>query len=170
MKKLAYPIIVIFLLAIAALAIYTQSGLLLLIPVAVIVCFFLFGRCKSHPEATDLSEQQTLKDLIATYGEPDEIIVTDATRGSEAEGALLVYDKGGKQDKGFFVYENHVIDKESITDITFNNSCGTAFHLPDDFQVVISTNDERQPKIHIRAGNDISIVQEIILQMKSCLE
>ena len=96
--------------------------------------------------------------------------MTDVTRGNEIEGVVLVYDKGGRDGKGFFICNGNVIDKASITDITFNNNFGSAFGIPDEFQVVLSTNEEHHPKLYLRAGNDIANANEIIKQIKSHLE
>ena len=175
MKKFVYPAMLFIILM--AIIIYLASigtGMAILIPiiiVAVIALAFLFVRCKG-PESDTLEDeprQQTIQDFITTYGQPDDILVTDVTRGNEADGSVLIYDKGGKQGNGFLVYNGIVIDKDSITDITFHNKFGTAFGLPDEFLVVVSTNDESQPKVYIRAGNDIDMAKETITQIKSHL-
>ena len=142
-----------------------------LVFLAIIACAILFKRCK-EPEDVIVEEEhhQTLQNLIDSYGQPADIIVTDVTRGNETDGAVLVYDKGGRQGKGFLVCNGTQIDKDDITDVTFHNKFGTAFGLPDEFQVVLSTNDENQPLIGIRAGNDINTAKEIIAQIKSHLE
>lgn len=174
MKKYVYP--AMFFVIVMAVIIYLVcigTGTAVIIPViilALIACAFLFKRCK-EPEDTIIEEQQqqTLQDLISTYGTPDDIIVTDVTRGNDIDGAVLVYDKGGRHGKGFLVYNGTEIDKDCITDITFHNKYGTAFGLPDEFQMVLSTNDVSQPKFCIRAGNDIDMVKDIVMQLKSHL-
>lgn len=175
MKKYIYPtFFIVILVAIIVYLVCSGARTAILIPIvifAIIFCAFLFKRCK-EPQDNLIEEeqpQQTLQDLIASYGTPDEIIVTDATRGNEIQGAVLVYNKGGNKGNGFFVCNGEVLDKDSITDITFNNNFGTAFGLPDEFQVVISTNMESHPKVYVRGGNDIEMVNEIVTQMKSYL-
>lgn len=175
MNKFVYPAMLFIILM--AVIIYLASigtGMAILVPiiiVAIIALAFLFVRCKG-PENETLEEepqQQTIQDYITAYGQPDDILVTDVTRGNEPDGAVLIYDKGGKQGNGFLVYNGAVIDKDSITDITFHNKFGTAFGLPDEFLVVLSTNDESQQKVYIRAGNDIDMAQETISLIKSHL-
>ena len=175
MKKYVYPAMsIIFLVAIIS---YLASagygmGIILLISFALLImCAYLIKQCKVPKDNIIVEEQtqQTLQDLINTYGTPDEIIVTDVTRGNEIDGAVLVYNMGGRHGKGFLVCNGAEIDKENITDITFHNKYGTAFGLPDEFHVVVSTNDERQPKFYIRAGNDLEMVKDIVAQMKSLI-
>ena len=183
MKKYTYP--ALFIIILVAIIVYmactrkewalhlnaTIAATIPIVIIAIIICVFIFRRCKGPKDTIieDEKEQQTLQDLIATYGTPDDIIVTDATRGNEIEGAILAYDKGGRSGKGFFVCNGFVLDKDSITDITFNNNFGTAFGLPDEFQLVVSTNEESRPKVYIRGGNDIDMVKDIVTQMKSHL-
>lgn len=175
MKRFAYPaMIIIFLVAIIIYAVCTETKAVIIIPIiiiGIIVCAFLIARGKGPDDnlIEEEPQQKTLQYLIDSYGSPDEIIVTDVTRGNEIDGAVLVYKNGGRHGKGFLVYNGYEIDMESITDITFHNNFGTAFGLPDEFQVVITTNDENLPKIYIRAGNDIEMVKDIVTQMKSLL-
>lgn len=176
MKRFAYSIMgFIILMAIFIYLACTGAGTYTLITyaigVCVIICVFPFRRCEEPKDSIIVEgrHQQTLQNLIDTYGTPDEIIVTDVTHGNEIDGAVLVYDNGDQHGKGCLVCNGTAIDKDSITDITFHNKYGTAFGLPDEFQMVISTNDESQPKIYVRAGNDIEMVKEIVAQMKSHL-
>lgn len=176
MKKYVYPaMLIVILVAIIIYLASTGTGTKIIIPTiifAVIACALLTKRCRP-PKDTVIREerkQKTLQDLIYIHGNPDEVIVTDATRGNEIDGVVLAYNKGGLDNKGFLVCNGKVVDKKSITDITFNNNYGTAFGLPDEFQVVLSTNEESRPKIHIRAGNDIDTAKEIVTQLKSQLE
>ena len=180
MKKSSFTaMIIVFLVAVIIYIVCTNTKISIfisLIPTIIIVIIawlVLFKRGKFNKnivvEKEEKQKQQALQDLVTTYGNPDDIIVTDATRGDEIDGVILAYDKGGRDGKGFFVCNGIVIGKASITDITFNNNFGTAFGLPDEFQVVISTNEENHPKCFIRAGNDIETAKGIIMQIKSHL-
>ena len=181
MKKSSFTaLIIVILVAIIIYMVFIDTEIAILISliptiiIVVIAWVVLFRRGRCHKdvvvEEMEGQKQQSIQDLIATYGTPDETIVTDATRGNEIDGVVLTYDKGGRDDKGFFICNGNVINKTSITDITFNNNFGTAFGLPDEFQVVISTNEDSNcQKFYIRAGNAIDTAKDIIIQIKSHL-
>ena len=179
MKKSSFSaMLIIILVAVIIYLVCTGAKAIIVIPAiifTIIACALLtrLGKCEKVfvvvEEEPKQQKQQTLQDLIDTYGTPDDIIVTDATRGNETDGVVLAYDKGGSDGKGFFVCNGKVLDKSSITNITFNNNFGTAFGLPDEFQIVVTTNEENLPKCFIRAGNDIDTAKDIIKQMKAHL-
>ena len=70
------------------------------------------GEGKDRPSPEEM--EGAWKEVVEQYGEPDEVIVVDATRGGETEGVVLAYDLGGQDNGGFLLYEGLVIDKRSV--------------------------------------------------------
>lgn len=62
-------------------------------------------------------EGQVWQDVLDRYGNPDVVVVVDASRGNEPDGAVLVYDAGGMDGGGFFVYDGMVVSKKSVADV-----------------------------------------------------
>ena len=105
---------------------------------------------------------QTLDELIARYGDPDDFVLLDATRGNEAVGVLLVYDAAG-----FFVVNGEKIRKSDIIDVTWNNIAIPYF--PNEYQVVIKTKEADEP-LRLHAGNDGKWVMQVVEQIVYHLE
>ncbi|MBR1469501.1 MAG: hypothetical protein IJ605_05255 [Prevotella sp.] len=117
---------------------------------------------KNEPEpkrSRPRSAQKSVDELIAQFGEPDDIILLDATRGNEAEGIILVYDSAG-----IFIINGEKIRKTDITDVTFNNNAVP--YVPNDYQVVVTTNDNEKPPICLHVGNDANWTLQVVGQIK----
>lgn len=102
----------------------------------------------------------TVDELTAQYGEPEDVILLDATRGNEAMGVILVY-------KNFLVVEGRRLDKSAITDVTFNNS-GTPY-ARDEYQVIIATNIPEIGYIHVKAGYDVAWTKGVAEEIRKNL-
>lgn len=111
------------------------------------------------PQATD--GKPTLDTLIATYGQPDDLILVKPTRGNEPDGAILVYHKG---DSVSLVYDGIRLDKEQIADVTFNNA--STPYTVNDYQIVLTTTDDSCGTIYIPTGMDASWAHDILSQVK----
>jgi len=104
--------------------------------------------------------ERTVDDLTAEYGEPEDVILLDATRANEAMGVILAY-------KDFFIVEGSRIEKRNITDVTFNNS-GTPY-ARDEYQVIIAAGPSRADYIHVKAGYDAAWAKDVVEQIKQNL-
>lgn len=129
-------------------------------------CFKLFVG-ETPVEAPDQpSVAPTLRNSLdvslSSYGEPDDIIVVDPTKMNEATGSILVY-----HSKRTLVYNNIVINKKAIADITFHNIAIP--YTPDIYEIVIKTTLKDHPEIFIRSGPDISWTQDVLMQIKSVI-
>ena len=118
---------------------------------------------------SEKSPLTSLQQVVDNYGTPDDVIVTDVMRANEMDGVVLDYHHGGHGGKGFWVYDGTPIDKDDIVDLTFHNKFGTAFGIPDDYQIVISTTDEQRQKIYVRAGCDMELAKEILQKMEKSI-
>ena len=66
-----------------------------------------------------------IEEIIRIKGEPDDVIICDPTRGNEAEGAVIIYKSGGKDNKGEIIYEDVTLNIADIVDITVKlRGCG----------------------------------------------
>ena len=115
------------------------------------------NRAKDLPEP-EKGRQKTVDDLIALYGEPDDFVLLDATRGNEAAGVLLVYDSAGH-----FVINGEKIRKNDIVDVTFNNIAIPYF--PNEYQVIFKLKNEKEP-LHIPVGHDVKWALQVVEQIK----
>ena len=104
--------------------------------------------------------ERTVDDLTAEYGEPEDVIILNATRINEAMGVILAY-------KDFFVVEGRRIEKRDIKDVTFNNS-GTPY-TRDEYQVIIAAGEAQSDYIHVNAGYDAAWTKDVVEQIKKNL-
>lgn len=107
-------------------------------------------------------ESATIEQVTHTYGEPDDLIIVDATRANETEGAILVYET-----QQFFVICGEKIHFCDIADVTFHNA-----QLPyaqPEYVVVVTTRLRQPESISISAGQDITWAGDIVAQIKERL-
>jgi hypothetical protein len=105
------------------------------IPAVIVLLVAAIINLIQRKRGTDVNEapkpsEMTVDELTAQYGEPDDVILVNATRANEALGVILVY-------ADFLIVEGRRMAKADITDVTFNNS-GTPY-APGEYQVVIAT-------------------------------
>ena len=106
-----------------------------------------------------IKDVQTIFD---EYGEPDELIVLDATRAGEVEAVVVVYKR-----KGFWVINGSPISQSAIVDVTFNNA-STPYGI-DDYQIVLRTTQDDTPYIWLHVGNDRNRAKEIFEKIQASL-
>jgi len=118
--------------------------------------------------ATDLNNEvdppsgKTVEELIANYGEPDDIVLLNAAKGNEADGVVLVYNA-----RGILIVNGEEILKKDITDVTFNNAA--IAYLPYDYQVLITTRNKQCPEIHLYVGNDVEWARQAAEEIRNHL-
>lgn len=108
------------------------------------------------------STSSNLQASINAFGEPDDIIVANPTKANDPTSTILVY-----HSKRTLVYNNIVINKKAIADITFHNIAIP--YTPDIYEIVIKTTLKDHPEIFIRTGPDISWTQDVLMQIKSVI-
>jgi len=167
-KKIAYaiPVLIVAAIILCGSLRFGVVSLFITIPVAIIVGIAMIIYDKRLADNAVPTTSSTLQDSVGTYGEPDDIIVTDATRSDEADGTLLVYHTGGRDNRGRLVYNGVCISLADITDVTFHNKFGTAFGLPDEYEIVISTTDADHPKLSVCAGRDLSLTKDSVKEIE----
>ena len=118
----------------------------------------LFSRKKKGEDSTE-SREKTVDELIAQYGDPDDLVLLDASRGNEAEGVVLVYDKGD-----FLIINGEKINKSDISEVTFKNAA--IAYLPDDYQVVLNSKNPKIPPIQLHVGYERKWAMKIVEQLQ----
>ena len=104
---------------------------------------------KNHPKTVD--------ELIAKYGDPDDIVLLDASRGNEAEGVVLVYDST-------MMINGEKINKSDISEVTFKNAA--IAYLPDDYQVILISKNPKIPSIQLHVGYERKWAMKIVEQLQ----
>ena len=109
---------------------------------------------EQHFEPTD--------QLVRTYGDPDNLIIVDATRANETDGAILVYSK----DR-FLVVEGIKVYFNEIEEVTFHND-QHIYSLPQ-YVVVINTRLHDHASIRLQAGPDVTWAGEVVAEIKKSI-
>lgn len=134
-----------------------------LIPAAIVLLIAAIIHVIQRRRGTTVNEapkpsEMTVDELMAQYGEPEDVILLNAARANEALGVILAY-------KDYLVVEGRRIDKSDITDVTFNNS-GTPY-APGEYQVIIATSG--QGFIHVNTGYDTAWTKDVVEEIKKNL-
>ena len=104
---------------------------------------------KNHPKTVD--------ELIAKYGDPDDIILLDASRGNEADSVVLVYDS-------MMMINGEKINKSDISEVTFKNAA--IAYLPDDYQVILISKNPNIPPIQLHVGYERKWAMKVVEQLQ----
>lgn len=154
--------IVLGVVAVVLLILYAiyMSPVILPICAVILIAVFVNEYYRRRPKDGGVKPyEQTVDDLTAQYGEPEDVILVNATRANEALGVILAY-------KDFLVVEGRRIAKSNITGVTFNNS-GTPY-APGEYQVVIATK-QGQDYLHVNAGYDAAWTKDVAELIKKNL-
>lgn len=101
----------------------------------------------SHVRDAEHAYQKTVDELINFYGEPDDIVLLNPTRGNEAQGVILAYSQ-----QGFIVVDGEKMPIADIDDVTFNNAA--VAYTPNSYQLIVTPKNKKQPLHHLPLGND----------------
>ena len=104
---------------------------------------------KNHPKTVD--------ELIAKYGDPDDIILLDASRGNEVDSVVLVYDST-------MMINGEKINKSDISEVTFKNAA--IAYLPDDYQVILISKNPKIPQIQLHVGYERKWAMKVVEQLQ----
>lgn len=104
---------------------------------------------KNHPKTVD--------ELIAKYGDPDDIILLDASRGNEVDSVVLVYDS-------MMIINGEKINKSDISEVTFKNAA--IAYLPDDYQVILISKNPKIPQIQLHVGYERKWAMKVVEQLQ----
>ena len=118
----------------------------------------LFTWRKKKPEdSSESRKNKTVDELIAKYGDPDDIILLDASRGNEADSVVLVYDST-------MMINGEKINKSDISEVTFKNAA--IAYLPDDYQVILISKNPKIPQIQLHVGYERKWAMKVVEQLQ----
>lgn len=132
---------------------------------AFVVVVLLIARYREKKgKRTPVVIRPSLNSLISQYGEPDDMIVVNPTRGNESTGVILVYDQ---QD--LLIVNGEPLAKSDIKDVSFNNYAIP--FTPNDYRIIITTSIPGHDLIRIPmgAGNEAEYAKEIVQQIRLAL-
>ena len=153
--------IILGVIAVILLVIYsTMMSDYVTLPICAVLLLVIaaneYWRRHHSDDSVSKPHELTVDELTAEYGEPDDVILVNATRANEAMGLILVY-------KDFFVVEGCRIEKRDITGVTFNNS-GTPY-ARGEYQVIIGIK-QGQDYLHVNAGYDAAWTKDVAEEIK----
>ena len=147
--------VIIPIVAIVLLAVMYGPYLLLLLLVIPIGYFFIKQQEKAAPPRVNYAN---MEEVEAKYGEPEDVVVLDATKANELQGVILFYPS---QDKMIVVGEEmRLSDLEGVA----AKNLATPY-IVDEYAVVLSTKDPARPTIRLRVGYDGGFAGEIAGQI-----
>lgn len=155
--------IILGVIAVVLLVFYAIYMSPVILPICAVLLVAIFANeyyRRRHPQDEVKPYERTVDDLTAEYGEPEDVILLNATRANEAMGVILAY-------KDFLIVEGRRIDKSDITGVTFNNS-GTPY-ARGEYQVVIAAGPSPSDYIHVNVGYDATWAKDVAEEIKKNL-
>lgn len=180
MKEVGYifrkilPVIILGSIAVVLEAKADEPMKALVAAIVTALCSFAIGLfTKNSKSADDLlsqpgrrSEQRdrmrTVDELILLYGEPDDVILLDPTRGNDAQGVVLVY-----MERRWFIINGETVPFDDIEDVTFNNT--TIVYDQDSYQVVIKLKGEQPKYFYLPVGYDRSWAVQVVKEIRQLI-
>lgn len=144
-------------IAIFLLAFYYNVWLLLLLVVIPIGYFTIKFMEKREPPRAAFANTEEVE---LKYGEPDDVVVLDASRANELSALVLFYTA---QDVMVVAGEElKISDMVSV----IPKNMATPYTV-DEYAVIITTKNPKYPTIHLRVGYDGGLAREIASQIYS---
>ncbi len=144
-------------IAIFLLAFYYNVWLLLLLVVIPIGYFTIKFMEKREPPRAAFANTEEVE---LKYGEPDDVVVLDASRANELSALILFYTA---QDVMVVAGEElKISDMVSV----IPKNMATPYTV-DEYAVIITTKNPQYPTIHLRVGYDGGLAREIASQIYS---
>ena len=159
-EKTARISIGVLCLGLFVLALFTLPGAaIVFLAIFLIAAFFDYKhRTKNMVEGPN--SELNMEGLVEKYGDPDDTIIANPTRGNDVEGCILVY-----REKGFFIINGLEVKKSEITDYIMKND-GPNPYLPADYQLHITTTLDDYPMLCVSLGNEIFWAEQVVIEFK----
>lgn len=148
-------ITIIVVIAILLLACFAGIGLILLLLVFPFAYYTIKFMEKREPPKVIYANTEEVE---SKYGEPDDVVVLDASRANELSALVLFYTA---QDVMIVAGE-----ELKISDMTgvMPKNMATPYTI-DEWAVIINTKNPQHPNIHLRVGYDAGLAREIAEQI-----
>ncbi|MCR4917061.1 MAG: hypothetical protein K6A96_15055 [Prevotella sp.] len=151
--------IVLAVIAIILLTFYlvTYAGpYALLMLLAIPLAYFLL-RIREKTETTGVT-YASVEEVEQKYGEPDDVVVLDASRANELPALILFYSAND-----VVVVAGEELKLSNLVSVMPKNMATP--YTVDEYAVIISTNDPNRPIIQLRVGYDGGLAREIATQI-----
>lgn len=149
-RAVIFPVI-----AIVLLVVMYWPQLLLLLLVLPIGYFFIKWQDKAAPKRVTYA---SIEEVEAKYGEPEDVVVLDATKANEPQGVILFYLA---QDKMIVAGEEMKLsDLEGV----MPKNLATPY-VADEYAVILTTKDPARPTVRLRVGYDGGFAGELAGQI-----
>ncbi len=96
----------------------------------------------------------SIEDVTTTLGEPDAVIIIDATRGNEIKGVILAY-----QVRRLLIVVGEEVQMDDIMDVNISNSA-TPYTIGE-YQVVLTTRQRERQYIRVNVGYDAEFAAHV---------
>ncbi len=126
--------------------------LLLIVPLA----YFITSR-KEKAEAPRVTFAN-VEEVEQKYGEPDDVVVLDASRANELPALILFYP-----DRDLAIIAGEELKLSDLTSVMPKNMATP--YTVDEYAVIIGTCDPQRPTIQLRVGYDAVLAGEIAAQI-----
>ncbi|MBO7139232.1 MAG: hypothetical protein J6W19_01455 [Prevotella sp.] len=126
--------------------------LLLIVPLA----YFITSR-KEKAEAPRVTFAN-VEEVEQKYGEPEDVVVLDASRANELPALILFYP-----DRDLAIIAGEELKLSDLTSVMPKNMATP--YTVDEYAVIIGTNDPQRPTIQLRVGYDAVLAGEIAAQI-----
>ena len=146
---------ILAIIAIALLAIGFGPYLLLLLPI-IPIAYFIIKR-KERTEVPRVT-YATVEETKQRYGEPDDVVVLDASRANEIPTLILFYP-----NRDLAIIAGEELKLSSLMSVMPKNMATP--YTVDEYAVIIGTNDPLRPTIELRVGYGAVLASEIAAQI-----
>lgn len=133
---------------------YWPYALLLLVIVP--LAYFITSR-KENTETPRVTFAN-VEEVEQKYGEPDDVVVLDASRANELPALILFYP-----DRDLAIIAGEELKLSDLTSVMPKNMATP--YTVDEYAVIIGTSDPQRPTIQLRVGYDAVLAGEIAAQI-----
>ncbi len=137
-----------------------QLGILILALFVLLGVFIYLARKHSDKDLAAFTAQKdepdTVDGFVEAHGEPEAVVVLDATRSNELNYVVLVYENE-------LIVNGEPIERGKITNVTFNNANNP--YVNSDYQLVLTTTIPDKTTVRTRVGSDSQWASEVATQL-----
>ncbi len=137
-----------------------QLGILTLALFVLLGVFIYLARKHSEKDLAAFTAQKdepdTVDGFVEAHGEPEAVVVLDATRSNELNYVVLVYENE-------LIVNGEPIERGKITNVTFNNANNP--YVNSDYQLVLTTTIPDKPTVKAPVGSDSHWASEVTTQL-----
>ena len=142
-------------IAIVLLAVGYGPYLLLLLLIVPLAYFIISRREKTETPRVTFAN---VEEVEQKYGEPDDVVVLDASRANELPALILFYP-----DHDLAIIAGEELKLSDLTSVMPKNMATP--YTVDEYAVIIGTNYPQRPTIQLRVGYDAVLAGEIAAQI-----